>query len=51
VLIMDVVRQVVKAAQDHIDSQRSSSTGKKKSSQCCDTPTYIIGFSVALEQF
>jgi len=31
VLIMDVVRQVVRAAQDHIDSKRASSAGKKKS--------------------
>jgi len=29
VLIMDVVRQVVKAAHDHIDSKRASGTGKR----------------------
>jgi len=41
VLIMDVVRQVVRAAQDHIDSKRASSAGKKKS---VGVVTYIVRY-------
>jgi len=33
-LIMDVVRQVVKAARDHIDSEQASSTGNAVLTGC-----------------
>lgn len=39
-LIMDVVRQVVRAAQDHIDSKRASSAGKKTSVNVVTCPPH-----------